>query len=90
MSVIRWEEPPRRQSGRKPGHGKHHAIADALRSHPGEWALILTSSTTATAGVMASHMRNGHMAAYTPAGAFEATSRGKNVYARYVGEGGAS
>lgn len=91
--VIRWEEPPGATYG-GPGKGKpivaHDLIAFQLRSRPGEWALIVEGDPH---GSLASTINKGRLRAYVPAGSFEAVRRtvdgGQNVYARYVGDGGA-
>lgn len=63
-------------------------IADKLRADPGNWYRIFDFP----AGEKTSfghHVRRGRLAAFRPAGAFEAVQRfseGRNVvYARYVG-----
>lgn len=88
MNDVRFEELPDRQ-GRGPG--KHAAIAEQLRTRPGEWAVIATYAHSGTCGSMAQGIKRGLIRAYAPEGAFEAVSRtvdGEHrVYARYVGEG---
>jgi hypothetical protein len=72
------------------------AFADALRAHPGEWALL---GKFATAGAMRQHayeirvVRDPKDQPFAPAGSFEAESQtlcGEfRVYVRYVGGGAA-
>lgn len=91
-SHIRFQEPPAR-SQRPTKRTKHEKIAATLRKHPADWALIAAYSTAASSNSIAYIIRKGKLAAYEPAGAFEAVSRRvgdtHRVYARYVGEGGA-
>jgi hypothetical protein len=91
--VIRWEEPPpsRRRNESKAPWSRFNAVADELRAKPGRWAVIAElpgRSRTA----LATHVRVGAIACFTPAGDFEAASRQTpgltTVYARYLGDGG--
>lgn len=82
-----WEDPPESKS-RKPGSQSHRydLIAAVLRENPGRWARL----GTGTSGIV-THIRRGRAPAFRPAGAFEATTRGRKgtqatVYIRYVGE----
>lgn len=77
-----WKEPP-------PPHERrnlHAPKAQQLREHPGEWGLVGTYGSTSSATSMARTIRSGATTAWQPRGAYEATSRGPEVYARYVGE----
>lgn len=58
----------------------HHAIADALRSEPGRWAMLPDLPNSISTSI-----RSGTHAAYRPAGAFDAAVRQGNLYVRYVG-----
>jgi hypothetical protein len=84
--VIRWEDPPTRYYSPK---YDWPAIAKALSSAPGTWALVAVCRNTATAGSTARHIRNGAYGPLRAVGKFEAiarTVRGEaRVYARYVG-----
>ncbi len=88
MAVIRWEEPPGIKGG--PVHD-WAAIAAALRSRPGQWAVVAVCRNQATAGSTAQGVRRGKYEVLGPG--FEAKARTVDgeprVYARYVGEGGA-
>jgi hypothetical protein len=70
-------------------HGINTAIAAKLRDRPGEWAHINTYTTPGSAASCAQQINSGRLAAYAPAGSFEAKSRTvdgeRRVYARYVG-----
>lgn len=92
MSEFRFEEPP--ADGRAGRGYDHGAAAAAMRERPGAWALIRTTQTSQAARSAANLIRNGRLAAYLPAGSFEAMSRTVNgefrIYARYVGAGGES
>jgi len=59
--------------------------AAQLRDRPGEWALLMTKDTPSKASDLAGNIRRGIMKAFQPAGAFEATIRGRDVWVRYVG-----
>lgn len=61
-------------------------VATSLRARPGEWAKIATKPNPAAAHMMANHISNGVLKAFRPPGEFEATSRGCDTWARYVGE----
>lgn len=75
----------------KAGPGKHREIADQLKTAPGEWAHIDTRGSISAAGCMATQIRSGYYKAY-PKGTFEAAARTvsgeRQVWARYIGEGG--
>lgn len=60
-------------------------IAAQLRARPGEWAKIRTFPSKGSAGASATHIKKGTYEAMRPAGAFDATSRGCDVWARYIG-----
>lgn len=87
MEEIKFEEPPQvTRPGRMPDR-KYVLIAEALKYHPGEWALILEKGHQTTAA----RIRSGRISAFRPAGHFEATARNTDeqgrcrVYARYIG-----
>ncbi|MER6360074.1 hypothetical protein [Kitasatospora sp. NPDC001527] len=69
---------------------KHSRIAAALRARPGEWAVVQRATTIARAASAAQAIRSAKLAAYGPAGLFQAVSRtvdGEHrVYARFVGD----
>lgn len=87
VSEIRWEDPPPQDTARKPEQQlDHHAIAEALRSRPDQWALIAVGKHPS----LARHIQRAKGASsYAPAGAYEATYRFidgvAHTYARYVG-----
>lgn len=62
---------------------EHAAI---LRKNPGKWARILEEDKVESAQHRAYAMRSGKYVAFRPAGSFEATLRGGEVYARFVGD----
>lgn len=90
-AILRWEDPPPEQTGRhKHRRFDHPSIAAELRAQPGRWGLIFVGSR---ASRLATSITNGVLAAYRPAGDFEAVSRirpdGRDaVYVRYLGDGG--
>lgn len=81
--VLEWKEPP-------PPHGstgasRWPAVADELRAHPGEWALIVRDGWTSR---MSQFQRSG---SFGPGFEFTTRSGGyapghSDIYARFVGE----
>jgi hypothetical protein len=91
-AVLRWEEPPpAKHNGAGFGGpaSRFAALADELRSRPGEWAVVCESAKAAAG--LATHIRMGQMRCFTPAGDFDAVTRRVDgltlTYARYVGDG---
>lgn len=81
--MLKWETPEEDNRGRKPGTGRWVEIAEALKSNPGEWALVAEDEWVQSA-----------RQSLIPRGC-EITCRGVNIsamgkaekiYARYVGE----
>jgi hypothetical protein len=78
--------PPIAYTYRKPDP-RWVAIADRLRETPGEWEFIGRHAAS-----QITRIKSGKLAAFRPAGAFQAEGRNKgargriDVYARYVGE----
>jgi hypothetical protein len=85
MEELKFIDPPR---DARAGKSPHQSFADALKSRPGEWALIAESSPSPA---LAGNIKRGRLLAYNPPGAFEAVTRrtaesGRfDIYARYVG-----
>lgn len=94
MEVLRWEDPPpatvERRTPKKTTRSRLEPIAEQLRGRPGEWAVVYEGERGPGLG-MATHIRYGQVACFTPTGDFDATSRVRGgtttVYARYVGDG---
>ena len=89
MTDIKWQAPPRSATRAVVDWAP---IAAALRSRPGEWALVRQNAPHSTDG---NSIKTGRLAAFRPAGSFEARTHtvgaGRfDVYARFVGEGGAA
>lgn len=61
-------------------------VARVLRARPGEWAKIAARASQPSASGVANSVRQGRYLAFQPSGAFEAVSRGTDVWARFVGE----
>ena len=66
---------------------KWERVAEQLRERPGEWAFIGEHLSSATANFIS----NGVLAAFRPAGTFEAVCRDQKlsygkVFARFIGE----
>jgi hypothetical protein len=83
---MKWIDPPRKTKAIG-APVKFQEEAEALSRRPGEWALIFEGRNSATT---ASYINAGDLAAFRPAGSFEAKSRknpeGKfDIYARFVG-----
>lgn len=90
--IIRWEEPPREHGNARPKRAsKYQAVADNLRAHPGEWALIVENISPGSGGSLSYRIRNG-VNPFDPPRHFDAKLIGpaggssSKVYARYVGE----
>lgn len=87
--MIEWKDPtpPATRSGRGTDW---KLIADELRAHPGQWAVVAHDRGEA----VATSIKRGAIAAFRPAGSFEARSRRQrfnepkscDIYARYVGD----
>ena len=91
-SVVVWQDPPARRWGMRRGdYVDHHLVAETLKSNPDAWAKVGKYRTVNSSASVASHIRGGLLAAYAPAGTFEAVARTVDgeywVYARYIGEG---
>lgn len=88
--IIRWEAPPPR--ARASGRVDWTPVAEELRSHPGEWALVHESNGGEDADArrarsVANAINSAYLTAFRPAGSFEAAGRmnGRQVlvYARF-------
>lgn len=84
--VLRWEKPP--TSGPLDARRfDSHAVAADLKSRPGEWAVVAENPGNAGLSTRIKDARQ--MAAFAPAGSFQACHRTvngvKTIYARYVG-----
>ncbi|MDT3395569.1 hypothetical protein RKE29_02705 [Streptomyces sp. B1866] len=72
---------------------KHDRNAQDLKARPGEWGVVQRTETNSRAASAAQAIRTAKLAAYAPAGSFEAVARTvteagvaeHRVYARYVG-----
>lgn len=64
--------------------GVHARVAAQLRARPGEWACIGEYKSQSGAASIASGIRRATPSAYSPAGAFEATTRGRELWVRHV------
>lgn len=88
MSDVEFIGPPPQQK-----NTKHARIAAQLRAHPQVWAVVRRPASISRAASAAQAIKTGSLAAYEPAGSFEAVARtviegGRTeyrVYARYVG-----
>jgi len=90
--VLRWEKPPKHTApaGRRGGTwSRWSGVADDLRAHPGEWALVAEGPDNENTS-LATHIRMGQMSCFAPAGEFDAEAhRGggiRKVWAVYLGE----
>ncbi|WP_420783049.1 hypothetical protein [Streptomyces sp. LPB2020-019-1HS] len=87
--TVHFEDLP--TSSRSPSAASHRysETAQILKSKPMKWARILQRARRGDAATTAYQIRKGILAAFRPAGSFEAKSRTKEgnyyVYARYVG-----
>jgi hypothetical protein len=85
--LVEWAEPPTPVRYKR-SNVDWASIADALRANPGEWAVVARNVNPSSV----THMRQGRLKAFEPAGSFEASGQGRNengqtaeVYARFVG-----
>jgi hypothetical protein len=85
---VEWKEPPRPPRYKAPRQ-RWLDIADRLRANPEEWALIAKDVNPSTV----THIRQGRIKAFEPAGAYEASGHGRTdrggtaeLYARYIGD----
>lgn len=93
MARTKWVKNPPPVA---PGRGKYerHArpeftrMATALRNSPGRWACIDDRASIAAARAFAQSIKKGTNLAFQPPGHFETTTRGSEVYSRYVGDDG--
>src|ERR1700754_2996001 len=97
--VIRWEAPPEAKGGPQVGLGRRgrspwEAVADELRTHRGEWALIWERKAhrdSRSGGELANRINLARSECFAPLGDFEAVSRRHDgvvrTYARYLGDG---
>lgn len=81
--TVEWAEPPKSHARK----GKWEEIAAELREHPGDWARVVAGANSP----YGTHIARGTLAAFRPAGAFEATTRRHpdhtfDTYARFVGD----
>ncbi len=81
---MKFQDPP------KAGNCKydHQSIAAELKANPGRWALVFENVFSS----LSVSIKSGRLAAYRPAGSFEALSASRNgstnkadIYVRYVG-----
>ncbi|MGW8329427.1 hypothetical protein ACWGLE_16135 [Streptomyces sp. NPDC055897] len=86
--IVFEDLPP---STRRPSNSefRHADAARKLKAQPNEWARVQKRKKRGDAATAAYQIRNGLLAAFRPAGAFEAKSKTVGddyfVYARYVG-----
>lgn len=94
VEVINWEDPPptpySTNARDQPGHStRFSALAETLKSRPGEWALVFTGYKP-TASSIASSANQASVKCFRPRGTFQATIRSHRrttkVFMRYVGE----
>ena len=80
-----WESPSNTHMGRPPS-ADYSELAEELRRHPGQWALVGENLSVS----IGSHISSGRIKAFQPAGSFEGAVRGskngraQKVFARYV------
>lgn len=84
QSAVHFAPLPPDGRARRKGN-KWVEIADQLRARPGEWAIVDTFGNRNAASPTSRRIRLGLLSAFRPAGEWESTTRGADVYARYVG-----
>lgn len=86
---VLFEDLPMPSRAAKAPNYRHAEIARILRSKPCEWARIQERTKRVDAATAAYQIRKGMLAAFRPAGAYEAKARTIDgryyVYARYIG-----
>lgn len=85
-SPVKFEAPPASKGGRAESP-RNREIAEALRTNPGEWALVAEAEKN---DGLAVRIRTGKAKSFAD-GTWEATSRRNdddtiNIYARFVGD----
>lgn len=85
MGDIEWEDPAPSKTG-----PKWDDFSDRLRANPGRWAILPGSEDLSPNYAIGTSINHGLIAAFRPAGAFEATARmqpsgRRRTYVRYVG-----
>lgn len=78
MSVV-WKDPPRYSDKRTVWPER----LDPLKQSPGDWAVVYTAPSDASARVTLSRLNNGKVV--LPEGQFEFDRDGCDIYARYLG-----
>lgn len=69
-----------------PNRNSWQAEAAELKRRPGEWGRLTPVAVSATAAAQqASAVRNGLLVAFRPSTAFIATTRGNEVWVKYIG-----
>ncbi|MFM9368093.1 hypothetical protein [Streptomyces sp. Da 82-17] len=89
MTEVEFIGPPPRQR-----NTKHFRIAAALRGNADAWGVVARRANITRAASAAQAIKSGRLAAYAPAGRFEAVARTvvvdgveeHRVYARYVSD----
>lgn len=83
MNLLFQDPPDDRRNGGP--QVRHLGVAEELRANPGKWALVFTNVAQPTV----TSIRTGRLKAFSPPGAFEATSRlvdgVVHIWVRYVG-----
>ena len=82
MTAVEFGELP--PDGRGRSGYDWDAVAKELKAHPSAWAKVHTCENKQKAGNSARQIRRGGPS-FRPAGQFEATARGLDVWARYIG-----
>ena len=83
-TAIVWADPPPKAGGRRPSATFPRATEDALRAHPGRWALIAKDVAASAAGWL-SESRPGFEFTSRSAGLGYPKGRG-DIYARFIGD----
>ena len=84
MPIV-WEDPPDKADRYRGPNPKYADQAAELRAHPGRWGRLATGNIRAVRQTV-TNIAMGRLAAFRPAGHFEATSSGTTIHVRYVGE----
>jgi hypothetical protein len=82
MTVKFGELPPVTQ--RRATSTRWEQVVKDLRKTPGMWKPVRVCDTPAAASAMAQAIKRGRIVAFRPVGGFEAVSRGRETWARFV------
>jgi hypothetical protein len=81
-SPLVWKDPPPQYGHRL---WDNEAIAEELRQHPGQWAVIAQCKNVQQASNTMAARKNGAVRAFRPSTDWQFQTNKCDVYARYIG-----